>query len=378
VQLLIISSAEVQTMRVRVVFVSFLLAILPVPSLCQQPQQPGYRDNKDFQKAWNEAETLRRRGDSMWAIDSYRKANKKADGKCLECLMNLMKVESKTGNFKDIIKDGADLEAQSTSPKIKAEAAFYEGSAYFHLNGDKPNPAQLEQAHEALQRTVADDPHVVLAHYLDGCVLARLQKDDAAKEQFQAYIDGYLNEEHHRDNYWIRAHHFLENPALARQKMAPPFTVTTLDGQTFSLDDMNGKVVLIDFWATWCGPCNEELPHMRALAKDLANEPFIMISISWDKNEQAWKDFIDKNKMTWLQYRDASGALSTTFDVHAIPHYFTIDSDGVLQAENIGSGSLFDGKLRKLIARAKSVENAGADRKENAGPPALANRPDSK
>ena len=73
-----------------------------------------------------------------------------------------------------------------------------------------------------------------------------------------------------------------------------------------------------------------------------------MISISWDADETKWKNFIDKNEMTWVQYRDADHHLSKNFGVEAIPHYFTIDADGVLTAEMLGSGSDVEGKLKKL------------------------------
>jgi thiol-disulfide isomerase/thioredoxin len=138
--------------------------------------------------------------------------------------------------------------------------------------------------------------------------------------------------------------------------MAPSFTVTALDGSKFTLDAMGGRVVLIDFWATWCGPCNEELPQMKKIAKDFAGQPLVTISVSWDSDESKWKDFIAKNQMTWVQYRDADHELSRRFAIDAIPHYFTIDSDGVLTAEMVGSGYDVEGRLRKLLAKAKTAE----------------------
>ena len=77
--------------------------------------------------------------------------------------------------------------------------------------------------------------------------------------------------------------HFAENPELSTHKMAPAFTVTALDGSKFKLDEMGGRVVLIDFWATWCGPCNEELPQMKKIAKEFAGQPLVIISVSWDR-----------------------------------------------------------------------------------------------
>jgi thiol-disulfide isomerase/thioredoxin len=149
--------------------------------------------------------------------------------------------------------------------------------------------------------------------------------------------------------------------------MAPAFTVTALDGSRFNLDEMGGRIVLIDFWATWCGPCREELPHMKKIAQEFANEPLVIISVSWDSDEAKWKDFIQKNEMTWVQYRDTDHVLANAFGINAIPHYFTIDTDGVLTAEMLGEGSNVEGKLKKLIAKAKAAREAMPAKTSSAG-----------
>jgi thiol-disulfide isomerase/thioredoxin len=172
---------------------------------------------------------------------------------------------------------------------------------------------------------------------------------DAAREQFKSCVN-CINP---KDPSYLRAQHFAEDPSLSLHKMAPAFDVVALDGSKFNLDAMGGRVVLIDFWATWCGPCNEELPHMKKIAKEFAGQPLVIISVSWDSDETKWKNFIAKNEMTWVQYRDADHSLSNKFGVEAIPHYFTIDSDGVLTAEMLGEGSDVESKLKKLVARAK-------------------------
>jgi peroxiredoxin len=139
--------------------------------------------------------------------------------------------------------------------------------------------------------------------------------------------------------------------------MAPPFSVTTLDGGRISLDDLQGKVVLLGFWATWCGPCREALPHIHDIAKKFQGEPLVILSFSLDSDEQAWKEFVAKHEMTWPQYRDGgfSGSIAKMFSVTAIPHTFTIDADGVLQDEHIGDASM-EGKLKKLIAQARELQ----------------------
>ena len=141
--------------------------------------------------------------------------------------------------------------------------------------------------------------------------------------------------------------------------MAPAFATSLSDGRRISLDDLQGKVVLIDFWATWCPACREALPHMRELAKKFQGQPLVLLSVSLDDDEKKWRDFVDKNEMTWPQCRDAGfdGPVSRMFNVKAIPHTFTIDADGVLQDEHIGDAAT-EGKIKKLIARAHELEAA--------------------
>jgi len=121
-----------------------------------------------------------------------------------------------------------------------------------------------------------------------------------------------------------------------------------------SMDDLQGKVVLLDFWATWCVPCREALPHIPKVAKKFQGEPLLILSVSLDSEEQKWKEFIVKNEMTWPQYRDGSfrGPISRLFAVNAIPTPSPSMPDGVLQDEHIGDASI-EGKLKKLLARAR-------------------------
>jgi thiol-disulfide isomerase/thioredoxin len=148
-------------------------------------------------------------------------------------------------------------------------------------------------------------------------------------------------------------------PELVQVRVAPAFTITTIDGERVSLDDLRGKVVLMDFWATWCGPCREALPHLQKVAQKFQGQPLVILSVSLDKDEAKWKDFVAKNNMTWLQYRDGGfeGSLSRLFNVNAIPHTFTIDAYGVLQDEHIGDASI-EGKLSRLCAQARQLEEA--------------------
>ncbi len=287
-----------------------------------------------------------------FAADSFRKANKIAGGGCLDCLKALYGAQLRDSHFKDAAETAASLGNLVTTPAAKSAAEFYRAHALLQAAGDKPKPEKLDEVHAILTESLRDNPKNPSALFLDGRVLAEMGKLEEAKADFAQCVT-CVNP---KDPSRLRAEHFAENPELALHKMAPAFEVTALDGSKFNLDAMGGRVVLIDFWATWCGPCNRELPHMRQIAKEFAGQPLVIISVSWDSDEAKWKDFVAKNEMTWVQYRDADHKLAEEFAINSIPHYFTIDSDGVLTAEMLGEGADVEGKLKKLIAKAREAQ----------------------
>jgi thiol-disulfide isomerase/thioredoxin len=325
-----------------------LCSLLCLPTI-QAQTTPDYKSNPKFQSAIAEAKQLRRERQINFAIDAYKKANKIADGKDFETLSEIFALQLSIGSYKDAVTTASSLEAAATTPILKSRAEANRGYALFLQAGEKNKPDLLNASDAALKAAITDDPKNATAFYLDGNVLARLGQIDAARAQFKSCLSCITP----KDPSYLRAQHFAEDPSLSLHKMAPAFDVVALDGSKFNLDAMGGRVVLIDFWATWCGPCNEELPHMKKIAKEFAGQPLVIISVSWDSDETKWKNFINKNEMTWVQYRDADHSLSKKFGVEAIPHYFTIDSDGVLTAEMLGEGSDVEGKLKKLVARAK-------------------------
>ena len=336
-------------MRTLVSALLLSLALTSAPA-----QQPTYQGDPKFQKELAAAKQPHQHPDEQ--LGHWKKANKTAGGSCLECLEKIATLQFRAHEYKDAINWAKALEQASTAPDDKAYAQVLRGSSWFYMGGEKPKPEQLQQADLAYKAALATDPKLHTAAYMDGRTLALLGRDDEARAVFAAYVKSVPA----NDRFLIRARHFAENPTLARARMAPPFTLTSAGGKRFSLDDMGGSVVLLDFWATWCGPCNAELPHIKRIAQEFAGQPLVVISISGDRDAGKWQSFIDKNNMSWNQYRDADNQLSFAYGVSSIPRYFTIDADGILQDIQVGGGSDIDGKLKKLVAKAKAANASAA------------------
>jgi thiol-disulfide isomerase/thioredoxin len=329
-----------------------MLACLVAPVLAQEKADEG-PTNEKAQKTYKEGLEYLHQRRTEAALGSFKKADKQDDGHCPACQQKMIKYGIELREWK--IAEGAaeEMITQAQGAKNVALAHYQFGALLTHEGRDKHNDELFARAHEEMLKALAVGMKFPSAIYLDGLVLAQLKQDDAAKERFEEFVK--LQPENDPDRQ--RALRYISQPDLARARMAPPFAITTADGQRVSMDDLAGKVVLLDFWATWCGPCREALPHIREIAKKFQGQPLVVLSISLDTDEQKWKEFVAKNEMTWLQYRDNgfTGPIAKGFGVQAIPHTFTIDSDGVLQDEHIGDASI-EGKLKKLVNRARELQ----------------------
>jgi cytochrome c biogenesis protein CcmG, thiol:disulfide interchange protein DsbE len=121
------------------------------------------------------------------------------------------------------------------------------------------------------------------------------------------------------------------------QKQAPDITVTALNGSTLKLSDLKGKVVMLNFWATWCPPCREEIPSLMKLNAAMAGKPFQMLAVSVDEGgKPAIEDFFRTSKTELPAYTDQDGNASKTYGITGVPETFLIDKKGVIVKKVIG------------------------------------------
>eukprot|EP00808_Paulinella_micropora_P023990 g42322.t1 len=126
---------------------------------------------------------------------------------------------------------------------------------------------------------------------------------------------------------------------------------TATDGTKVDLEEYKGKVVLLDFWATWCPPCVGEVPNLVAAHKQYKDKGFAIIGISLDENKAAMEKFTKQHEMTWPQYFDGLGwnnKIIGRFGIRSIPAMWLIDKEGKLITTNARGRSLHS-HLAKLL-----------------------------
>ena len=143
------------------------------------------------------------------------------------------------------------------------------------------------------------------------------------------------------------------NSNIAVGKMAPEITLPTLTGETKALSSLRGKVVLLDFWASWCGPCRRENPNVVATYKKYSSKGFDVFSVSLDENKSAWEAAIKKDGLVWNNHvSDLGGwksAVVPTYEIESIPFPVLIDKEGniVAMGESLRGDGL-ESELKKL------------------------------
>jgi len=139
----------------------------------------------------------------------------------------------------------------------------------------------------------------------------------------------------------------------ATGNLAPDFTVTDIDGRKLSLADYQGKVVLLNFWATWCAPCRTEIPHFVEMQNKFGPDGFQVIGISMDDDAKPVREFAQQYKLNFPVAVGDDKLAERFGGVLGLPVNFIIDREGRIYSRHLGATdvSVFDQEVKELLAR---------------------------
>ena len=137
----------------------------------------------------------------------------------------------------------------------------------------------------------------------------------------------------------------IGNPAVA-------IKAATSDGKEITLDKYRGKVLLLDFWASWCGPCRQEMPNVKKTYNEFHDKGFEILGISLDDNNAKFRSYVDEQKMPWPQIFDGKGwnsEVGKLYAVNSIPATFLLDRAGKIRYRDLRGNDLYEA-VKTLIA----------------------------
>ena len=222
------------------------------------------------------------------------------------------------------------------------QQAFSDNDSIMMDSLNKVGTALMEQQDNFRDEYIKAHPESFVTHYiLDGV------KQDYPIDQLKDLMAGFTTESIYRDHL---------NDYVAKQErleLGQPFidfTLQTKDGENVTLSEKIGqnKLTLVDFWASWCGPCRHENPVVKAAYEQFHELGFDVVGVSVDQDEEAWLKAVEDDQLPWTQVRDSENKASELYMIYYIPSNFLFDQNGTMVAKSL-RGEELAAKLAEIL-----------------------------
>jgi peroxiredoxin len=339
----------------------------------------GVTDGKVYLIGFNETN---RGGDTLAVAPVSTEGKFTLTGKVEGVQLSTLSIEGKNSRFPFLLEKG-DYTATITNAPANEEGLQIQTSLFADIKGGalqevfkQFNALQQEINHKRQELQIAyfSTPDTIQKDSIEQLFIAyQKAAEDRELEIIKANPDSYatafqlynttqgLNLEAIKEKYnllgekgkatkygkMIEEHiQSLENVAVGQT--APDFQVATPEGETLSLYGVEAKVKLIDFWASWCGPCRGENPNVVAAYAEYHPKGLEIIGVSLDTDKDAWLKAVADDQLTWKHGFDPKGDVATIYAVTAIPHTLLLDKNNKIIAKNLRGNALKE-KLAELL-----------------------------
>ncbi|HEY6969795.1 MAG TPA: redoxin domain-containing protein, partial [Candidatus Angelobacter sp.] len=230
--------------------------------------------------------------------------------------------------------------ATAASDPEKASAQLYRGVVL-------GRQGKLSEAETAFKAASAANPACVECRFNLGFVLLKESKDAEGVAILKTVAAQFAGTPRGSE-----IQRLIADPSRIRKNYAPEFSAKLKSGEEINLDTLKGKVVLLDFWGTWCEPCRISLPLLKDLAAKVDPAKVAIISIDEYDARPKWEQFTQANGMTWGQVYDGDLSLHNAFGVDGFPRYYILSKDGIIVDQFKGWGQNGESTIADAIERA--------------------------
>jgi thiol-disulfide isomerase/thioredoxin len=280
------------------------------------------------------------------ALKAFREASDASGQKCGECFYAMAKAYEGLGAAKNVASSCDRAIDLAGSDTVLAVLARQTKGVALQTLAETKDQNKLREAETEVRAALSLDRNAAFLHCNLGVVLMQERRDDEGIEELKQELLVRP-----KSVYSDQIARLIANPRRAREAYAPEFSITTLSREFLELNDLRGKVVVLDFWGTWCPPCVQAVPWLRDMEKKHAKDPFVLVGVSSDSDEPALRDFLSKNQMEWPEYWDRDRKFQQIWSVRAWPTYVLIDDEGIVRFRTMGNNPTERAKLEDAIKR---------------------------